>query len=81
MIAGRFRSFEHDHRLTETAGGTLLDDQVRFSMPFGWPGWLVGRVILVPHILGLMRRRFELLKRLAETDEWQKYLALEPDKT
>jgi ligand-binding SRPBCC domain-containing protein len=80
MIAGRFRSFEHDHRLTETADGTLLEDQVRFSMPLGWPGWVVGRIILAPHIRGLMRRRFELLKRLAETDEWKRYLALESDK-
>jgi ligand-binding SRPBCC domain-containing protein len=74
MIAGRFRSFEHDHRLTETPDGTLLEDQVRFTMRFGWPGWVVGRVILVPHILGLMRRRFDLLKRLAETEEWRQYL-------
>jgi ligand-binding SRPBCC domain-containing protein len=80
MIAGRFRSFEHDHRLAETADGTLLDDQVRFSMPLGWPGSVVGRIVLVPHIRGLMRRRFELLKRLAETDEWQEYLAPEANK-
>ena len=74
MIAGRFRSFEHDHRLSETPQGTLLQDQVRFTMRFGWPGWLVGRAILVPHILGLMRRRFDLLKRLAETGEWRNYI-------
>jgi hypothetical protein len=43
-------------------------------MPFGWPGRLVGRVILVPHILNLMRRRFDLLKCLAETGEWRDYL-------
>src|ERR1700759_4104404 len=28
MVAGRFRSFEHEHRLTETPEGTLLDDEV-----------------------------------------------------
>jgi ligand-binding SRPBCC domain-containing protein len=74
MIAGRFRSFEHDHRFTETTSGTSLEDKVRFSMPLGWAGELVGRFILVPHILGLMRRRFNLLKRLAETDEWRNYI-------
>jgi ligand-binding SRPBCC domain-containing protein len=74
MIDGRFRSFEHDHRLTETPEGTLLEDRVRFTMPLGWPGWLVGRTILVPHISSLMRRRFDLLKRLAETEEWRHYL-------
>lgn len=75
MIRGRFRSFEHDHRLTETADGVLLNDEVRFSMPLGWPGWLVGRTVLVPHIRGLMQRRFHFLKRLAESDEWREYVA------
>ena len=74
MIAGRFRSFEHDHSLVEAPNGTFLDDCIRFTMPLGWAGDLVGRMILVPHILGLMRRRFALLKRLAETEEWREYL-------
>lgn len=81
MIAGRFRSFEHDHRFIETANGTFLDDCIRFTMPLGWAGELVGRAVLVPHILGLMRRRFALLKHLAETEEWREYLpsvAVEP---
>ncbi len=74
MIAGRFRSFEHDHRLTQTAAGTQLDDEVRFSMKLRWGGALTGRVIVAPHIRGLMRRRFHLLKRLAETEEWRDYI-------
>ena len=74
MIAGRFRSFEHDHRFIETANGTFLDDCIRFTMPLGWAGALVGRAVLVPYILGLMRRRFALLKRFAETEEWRDHL-------
>lgn len=74
MIAGRFRSFEHDHTFVETSNGTFLDDCIRFTMPFGWAGDLLGRTILVPHILGLMRRRFALLQRLAQTEEWRDYL-------
>jgi hypothetical protein len=74
MLAGRFRSFEHDHRFDQTPDGVLLHDELRFTMPFGPLGWMVGRVVLVPHIRGLLRRRFLLLKRLAETDEWREYL-------
>ncbi|HVG26703.1 MAG TPA: hypothetical protein VM865_03775 [Acidobacteriaceae bacterium] len=74
MIAGRFRSFEHDHRLTPSIDGVLLDDELRFTMPFGAIGDLVGRKVLVPHIRGLMRRRFHLLKRIAESDEWRQFL-------
>jgi hypothetical protein len=29
---------------------------------------------MVPHIRGLMARRFRLLKRVAESEEWRKYL-------
>lgn len=74
MIAGRFRSFEHDHLFTPQPDGTLLNDEVRFTMPFGWPGRVVGRTVLVPHIRGLLDRRFRLLKRIAESSEWTEYL-------
>jgi ligand-binding SRPBCC domain-containing protein len=71
MIAGRFRTFQHQHRFTESAGQTLLSDTITFTMPFGPLGALVGRLILVPHIRRLLRRRFLLLKRIAESEEWR----------
>ena len=74
MASGRFRSFRHDHEFTEMDGHTILKDTVRFSMPFGPPGKLVGKYILVPHIRNLIQRRFALIKRLAESEEWRKYL-------
>ncbi len=78
MIAGRFASFEHDHHFADQGDGTvLLRDEIRFSMPLGWPGALVGKWVLEPHIRGLMQRRFRLLKRISETEEWQRYLASE----
>jgi ligand-binding SRPBCC domain-containing protein len=79
MIAGRFRSFSHDHRFEVREDGAVrLRDDLRFTMRFGWIGDLVGRWLLVPHIRGLMRRRFALLKRIAETDEWRRYLPDSP---
>ncbi len=75
MIAGRFAAFQHDHAFAENADGSItLADELRFSMPFGWLGWIVGRLIMVPHIRGLLKRRFRLLKRIAETEEWREYL-------
>jgi ligand-binding SRPBCC domain-containing protein len=75
MGRGRFAAFQHDHHFSETQGGTLLEDELRFSMPFGWAGELVARLILIPHIEGLLRRRFVLLKQLAEAESWQEPLA------
>jgi len=75
MIAGRFRTFEHDHNFaTQSDGSVLLWDELRFTMPFAWAGGLAGAWILVPHIRALMRRRFALLKRIAESEEWRTYL-------
>ena len=75
MINGRFRSFEHDHNFAEeTSGSVRMFDELRFSMPLGWPGQVVGRLVLEPHIRKLMRRRFRLLTQIAESDEWREYL-------
>lgn len=75
MIAGRFASFQHDHAFTENPDRSVtLADELRFSMPFSWLGWLIGRFVMSPHIQGLLRRRFLLLKRIAETEEWRDYL-------
>jgi ligand-binding SRPBCC domain-containing protein len=71
MVAGRFSSFEHDHAFAQTEGGVRLEDEIRFSMPLGPVGWLVGWLVLSPHIRGLMRRRFRLLKQIAESEEWR----------
>lgn len=74
MASGRFRSFRHDHEFTEMDGHTILKDTVRFSMPFGPAGKLVGKRVLVPHIRALIQKRFALIKRVAESEEWRKYL-------
>ena len=75
MLQGRFQSFQHDHHLRELPDGTTeLRDEVRFSLPFGVLGRVVARWIMVPHILGLLRRRFERIGRIATTDAWRNYL-------
>ena len=75
MGRGRFRSFHHDHHFQEVGGQTLLWDVVSFSLPLGAPGRWVGKAVVVPHVLDLMARRFELIKRLAEGEGWRRYLS------
>jgi len=75
MIDGRFASFEHDHAFLDCSeGGVLLRDEVRFSMPCGWMGELVGRWVMTADIRKLMQSRFARLKRIAENEEWRRYL-------
>ena len=75
MLHGRFRHFQHDHHLRETPGGTMLTDELRFSLPLGAAGRLVARYLIVPHIRKLLNSRFARIKRIAEGNDWQKYLA------
>jgi ligand-binding SRPBCC domain-containing protein len=74
MGRGRFKRFQHDHFFTEIGGRTLLNDKVRFSLPFGWMTKPVARLVVMPHISRLLRQRLELLKRVAESEEWKEYL-------
>ena len=74
MGRGRFKSFQHDHRFQEVDGQTLMVDVVRFSLPFGMLGRVVAKQVVLPHVVQLMRHRFELLKRIAEGPDWERYL-------
>jgi ligand-binding SRPBCC domain-containing protein len=74
MGRGRFQSFQHDHFFYVVDGHTLLRDEVRFSLPFGLPGRLVARYVMQPHIRSLVRRRFAMLKQIAEGPDWQRHL-------
>ncbi len=77
MLDGRFKTFQHDHHFREVAGitpTTMLEDELRFSLPFGALGTLVARTIMVPHIQKLMANRFARIKRIAEGEDWRRYL-------
>ena len=74
MERGKFKRFQHDHHLAEIGGHTVLSDKIRFSLPMGWAGNAVAKHLMVPYLARLLRRRLVLLKRVAESDEWRKYL-------
>jgi len=72
---GRFAFFQHDHYFRQVydpnnpaATITELHDEVRFALPFGALGRAAAQWLLAPHILRLARRRFAMLKALAESD-------------
>ena len=74
MASGMFRDFQHDHRFEDIDGRTLLIDIVRFNMRFGPIGKLMAKAVVIPHVLDTMQKRFQLLKRLAEGSDWERYL-------
>ena len=74
MDRGRFKRFEQEYNFSVVDGHTLIVSYVRFSMPLGLVGRIIGRRLVVPHIVKLLRARLQLLKRIAEGNDWQRYL-------
>jgi ligand-binding SRPBCC domain-containing protein len=74
MVRGAFKSFYHDHYFESASGGTRMTDSMQFEAPWG----LLGRLVegtLDSHLRLLLRRRNECIKRVAESREWQNFLA------
>lgn len=74
MERGYFSHFQHDHQFEEIDGRTLLIDIVRFSLPLGIVGRVTAKYIVIPHVLRLLLERFQLIKRIAEGPDWERYL-------
>jgi ligand-binding SRPBCC domain-containing protein len=75
MGRGRFKRYQHDHYFYEMDERTVLNDKIRFTMPLGFVGRLVGQFVLVPYLSRRLRKRLVLLRKVAQSrKEWQKYL-------
>lgn len=75
MERGRFKRYQHDHYFYEMDERTVLNDKIRFTLPLGIVGRMVGKFVLVPYLSRRLRRRLVMLKKVAESrKEWQKYL-------
>jgi ligand-binding SRPBCC domain-containing protein len=74
MIAGPFQHFEHDHHFAAMDDGTRMRDEVRFSARWGLLGRLACRTILRQRLKMFLMERNAMIKRLAESEDWHKYL-------
>ena len=74
MMRGAFRSFCHDHFFEVRDGLTLMKDVMEFEAPFGILGLLVEKLVLKRHMVKLLLRRNQHIQRVAESEEWRRYL-------
>ena len=75
MVAGIFRSMQADHffRALPT-GATELKDVFMIAAPVPLLGLVAEALFLRRYMLGLVRERNAVIKRVAESDEWKRYL-------
>jgi ligand-binding SRPBCC domain-containing protein len=74
MVAGAFRRFEHEHHFAPMDDGTRMRDEVRFSVPCGALGRLATKMFVRKHLAALLVERNRVIKRVAESEEWRRYL-------
>jgi ligand-binding SRPBCC domain-containing protein len=74
MIAGPFRHFEHDHHFAPMDDGTRMRDEIRFSANGGLLRQLAARMFLRKRLKAFLIERNAMIKRLAESEDWHKYL-------
>jgi ligand-binding SRPBCC domain-containing protein len=74
MIAGPFEHFEHDHHFAAMDDGTRMRDDIRFSARGGLMGKLATRIYLRKRLKTYLIERNAMIKRIAESDDWHKYL-------
>ena len=74
MVRGLFKRFHHDHYFEVQGDGTTMADVMEFEAPCGFVGRLIERILLLKHLQLLLEKRNDCIKRVAESDEWKKYL-------
>lgn len=74
MISGAFKRFDHEHCFEEIDGKTLMRDIFDYDSPFGFLGKLADFLFLETYMKNLLIARNELVKRIAESEDWQKFI-------
>ncbi len=75
MMRGPFKSMKHDHIFRRlSADETEMKDLFCFGAPLPILGRLAEVTFLARYIQALLRERNAVLKRIAESPEWQRYL-------
>jgi len=75
MQKGAFKSFWHQHRFETSPEGTIMTDTIRYEVPHGAIGKLFDRWVLKSYMVRLIEQRNEVIRQVAECNQWEKYLS------
>ncbi len=64
QLRGPYRSWRHRHRFSAEDGGTRVDDEVSYELPFGVLGDLVERFLVRPRLQQIFGYRGAMMDRL-----------------
>lgn len=64
QVRGPYRRWEHTHTFEAVAGGTLVHDEIVYSLPLGPLGDLVNRLLVRGQLARIFRHRAAVLRRV-----------------
>lgn len=74
MVSGVFERFDHDHYFEETGAETLIRDVFDYDSPLGILGNIADFLLVESHLREMLEERNALIKRVAESEEWRKFI-------
>jgi ligand-binding SRPBCC domain-containing protein len=74
MVKGAFKMIRHDHLFEELDNKTVMRDELEFESPGGIFGTWFNRLVLEKYLRYLLTRRNEMIKQIAENDQWRTIL-------
>lgn len=74
MVEGAFETFVHEHHFAVMDDGTRIRDELRFAAPMGSLGLVAEKLILRRHLIRLLKRRNALIKQVAESEMWSRFV-------
>ena len=74
MVSGVFHRMKHSHEFVPMAGGTEMRDRFDFAAPLGVLGRVAEHLFLTRYMQKFLQSRAQVLKRMAESDEWRRYI-------
>jgi len=74
MVQGAFRHFDHDHFFAQQGEITVMRDLFDFQSPLGILGRITERLFLIEYMRRFLLTRHTMIKTVAETEQWRRYL-------
>ena len=74
QVQGPFKLLRHEHYFKSIENGTIMIDQFLYEPPKGFFMKLIDMLYLEKYMTSLLNQRNEVIKKVAESDQWKKYL-------
>jgi ligand-binding SRPBCC domain-containing protein len=75
QVEGAFPMMKHEHYFKPIENGTIMIDQFRFETGKGLIGRMLNSLYLEKYMTRLLNKRNEMIRQVAEGNQWKQYLS------